>query len=257
MRHWHDRTGEGGSDWVQGEEDRSKLWAMTSADSSTRKDVGIAALAAAASGILGIAAVWLWLKRGLPFTGDVSQRASYLVRHHKCWSWGWVIAAFGAVMVVNLYRALAARWQERHLGTCRLAMVLATAGLGVDLSGIVLWMLVAPGLETGDLALVEKMAAALSLFVAKILYAAAGGLLTLAGWREMGKPLTVLSLGVWLSGFWVAGATVCSCGSAQFWSLGALVTLFILWSTLLGLHFTGILSTTRPESAGFISDPRD
>ena len=231
---------------------------MASEDSSTRKDVGIAALAAAAAGVLGIAAVWLWLKSGLPFEGDVSQRASYLVRHHKCWTWGWLVAAFGAVMVVNLYRALAGRWQNRGEASCRLAMILATAGLGVDLSGIALWVLVAPGLETGDLALVEKTAGALSLFVAKILYAAAGGLLTLAGWREMGKPLAALSLGVWLSGFWVAGATLCACGSAQFWSLGALVTLFIIWSTLLGLRFLGFIPAGRVDSAtGFAPDPRD
>jgi hypothetical protein len=128
----------------------------------------------------------------------------------------------------------------------------------VDLAGIALWMIVAPGQDAAGLGLVEKMAGAFSLFVAKILYSIAGVLLTLAGWKELSRGLIALGFGVWISGLWVAGATLCGCGSAQFWSLGALVILFIAWSTLLGLHFLGVRpGTDFPGDQKSILDPRD
>jgi hypothetical protein len=229
---------------------------MASTSVPRGNEIARAAFAAAAAGVLGLAAVQLWLRPGLPFDGaELSDRASYLVRHQKCWTWGWLLAGLGAVLVVNLYRVLAARWRSSCEGFCRLAILLATAGLGVDLAGIALWTIVAPGQDAAGLGLVEKMAGAFSLFVAKILYAAAGVLLTLAGWKELSRGLIALGFGVWLSGFWVAGATLCGCGSAQFWSLGALVVLFITWSILLGLRFLGM--PQGPESSSFVPDPRD
>jgi len=223
---------------------------------SKGKAIARAAFAAAAAGVLGLAAVQLWLRPGLPFGGsELTDRASYLLRHHKCWTWGWLLAGTGALLVVNLYRVLAARWRNSCEGFCRLAILLATAGLAVDLAGIALWMIVAPGQDAAGLGLVEKMAGAFSLFVAKILYSIAGVLLTLAGWKELSRGLIALGFGVWISGLWVAGATLCGCGSAQFWSLGALVILFIAWSTLLGLRFLGM--PRGPESSSFTPDPRD
>jgi hypothetical protein len=232
---------------------------MDASHSSVHKSIARAALLAAAAAILGVAGVAAWLREGLPFdSADVVQRVAYLSQHRRGWTWGWFLAALGAVLVVNLYRAMAAHWQNKAGAACRLAMILATAGLGVDLSGIALWILVAPGLGAEDLGLVERIASALSLFAAKILYAAAGGLLTLAGWREMGKPITALAVCVWLSGFWVAAATACRCASAQLWSLGTLVTLFALWSTLFGLRLLGVgPGKHREESPRFTSDPRD
>ncbi|MCI0410928.1 MAG: hypothetical protein L0191_20595 [Acidobacteria bacterium] len=226
---------------------------------SKEKAIARAAFAAAAAGVVGLAAVQLWLRPGLPFDGgELSDRVSYLARHQTCWTWGWLLAGLGAALVVNLYRVLAARFRSSCEGSCRLAMLLATAGLGVDLSGIALWLVVAPGQDAAGLGLVEKMAGALSLFAAKILYSAAGVLLTLAGWRELSRGLIALGFGVWLSGFWVAGATLCGCGSAQFWSLGALVVLFIAWSTLLGLHFLGIRpGSGASKDTASVLDPRD
>ncbi len=229
---------------------------MASTSVSRERGIARAAFAAAAAGVVGLAAVQLWLRPGLPFDGaELSDRASYLVRHHKCWTWGWLLAGLGAVLVVNLYRVLAARWRSTCEAFCRLAILLATAGLAVDLAGIALWMIVAPGQDAAGLGLVEKMAGAFSLFIAKILYSTAGVLLTLAGWRELSRGLIALGFGVWLSGFWVAGATLCGCGWAQFWSLGTLVVLFIAWSTLLGLRFLGM--PRSPESSSFTPDPRD
>jgi len=232
---------------------------MVSTADSREKGIARAAFAAAAAGVVGLAAVQLWLRPGLPFDGGkLSDRASYLARHQTCWTWGWLLAGLGAALVVNFYRVLAARWRSACEGSCRLAMLLATAGLGVDLSGIALWLVVAPGQDAAGLGLVEKMAGAFSLFAAKILYSTAGVLLTLAGWRELSRGLIALGFGVWISGLWVAGATLCGSGPGQFWSLGALVILFIAWSTLLGLHFLGIRpGTDFPGDPNSILDPRD
>jgi len=224
-------------------------------DNSRR--IAVAAFAAAGAGVVGLAGVQLCLRPGLPFDGvDLAQRAQYLERHGRCWSWGWMLAGIGALLVVNLYRVLAARWEGTCAGKCRMAMILATAGMGADFAGIALWMLVAPGLDAAGLSLVEKMAAALSLFAAKILYASAGVLLTLAGRREFPRPLFILSFGVWLAGLAVAIATARAAGSAQIWSLAALVVLFIAWSSLLGFHFLG-LEAGRAGVAVFHPDPRD
>jgi hypothetical protein len=232
---------------------------MDLAHSAIHRSMARAALLAAAAAILGSAGVAAWLREGLPFAGaDIARRVAYLSQHQRAWTWGWLLAAFGAVLVVNLYRAMATHWQNKAGTACRLAMILATAGLAVDLSGIAIWILVAPGLGAEDLGLVERIAGAMSLFAAKILYAGAGGLLTLAGWREMGKPLTALATGVWLAGFWVAAATGCRCASAQIWSLMTLVMLFVLWSALFGLRLLGIgPGKHRQESPQFTSDPRD
>ena len=232
---------------------------MEASHSADPKSIARAAILAAAAGVLGLAAVAAWLRGGLPFGGaDIARRAAYLSHHRQCWTWGWLIAAIGAILVVNLYRAMAAQWQDRAGPACRLATALAVTGLGVDLSGIALWIVVAPHLAPEDLGLVERIAGALSLFAAKLLYAAAGSLLTLAGRREMGKPLTALAAAVWLGGLCVAAATWLGSGPAQFWSLGALATLFIVWSTLLGLRFFGIgWVPSRAGDSGFTPDPRD
>jgi hypothetical protein len=223
---------------------------------STRA-IARAAFAAAILGALGLAAVAAWLRRGLPFEGaDLSERTAYLLKHSRCWTWGWLLCALGALSVVNLYRALAGRWRSACEEKCRFAMTLAAAGLAADLSGVAIWMIAAPGLDAEKLALVDKLALALSLFVAKILYSLAGVLLTWAGWRELPRGLALLALAVWLAGLTVAGKTACGCGSGLLWPLATLVILFIAWSFLLGLHYLRV-STGTGEQASFTPDPRD
>ena len=232
---------------------------MDLAGDPTEENGAKAAFAAAAAGVLGLAAVGVWLRGGLPFEGvDLSLRASYILRHKYCWTAGWLLAGVGAVLVVNLFFVLASRWQTRGRGKCRLAMILATAGLGADLSGLGLWIVVAPGLDAAGLGLVERIAGALSLFVAKILYSSAGVFLVLSGRKELSPSLLWLSFGVWLSGFWVAAATLCECRPAQLWGLGTLVILFVVWSALLGFHFLGIPRSAKATAGpSFTPDPRD
>jgi len=208
--------------------------------------------------LMGLLAVGAWLRPGLPFEGgDLSERASYLLRHSRCWTGGWLLCGFGALLVVNLYRVLAARWSGASEGKCGLAIILATAGLAADLSGVALWMIAAPGLGADQLKLVDKMALALSLFVAKILYSLAGMLLTFAGWRELPRGLGVLAFAVWLSGFYVAGKTACGCGPGLFWGLAVLAILFIAWSAALGVHYLRISPGRMGGEASFTPDPRD
>ncbi len=223
-------------------------------DSSSRS-IAAGAFASAAAGLAGAIAVKLWLMPGLPLGGnDVLKRAAYVVRHHKCWTWGWLLAALGAILVVNLYRLLAERWVLEGGSACRFALCLATTGLAIDLSGIAIWIVVAPGPGDGSFVIAEHIASALSLFAAKILYAAAGLLLTWAGRRELPAWLSGLALIVWLSGFAVAWFTVCRCERQQFTSLALLALTYITWATLLGLHFRN-----RPDSPdrSYAPDPRD
>ena len=222
----------------------------------SRSSIATGAFASAGAGLLGLIGVWLWLLRGLPLGGrDAAERAAHVLRHHRCWTWGWLLAGIGAILVVNLYRILAARW-EAGGGWCRFAMLLATAGLAVDLAGISLWIVAAPGQQGDSFLLVERMASALSLFAAKILYAGAGVLLTIAGRRELSRSLSGLAWLVWISGFAVAYFTLCHCERQQFYSLAVLAVSFIAWSALLGFHFLGPHTGADP-SRPFAPDPRD
>lgn len=222
----------------------------------SRASVATGALAAAAAGLAGAIGVVMWLMPGLPLGGkELVDRSAYVVKHHKCWTWGWLLAGIGAILVVNLYRILAARW-EAGGGWCRFAMLLATAGLAVDLAGISLWIVAAPGQQGDSFLLVERIASALSLFAAKILYAGAGVILTIAGRRELSGWLFGLAWLVWLSGFAVACFTLCSGARQQFASLAVLAVTFIAWSALLGFHFLSPRTGADP-SRPFAPDPRD
>jgi hypothetical protein len=223
---------------------------------SSSRSVAAGAFVASGAALLGAIAVVLWLLRGLPLGGgNAAERAEYVVRHHRCWSWGWLLAGLGAILVVNLYRILAARW-EAGGGWCRFAMLLATAGLAVDLAGISLWIVVSPGQQGDSFLLVERLASALSLFAAKILYAGAGVMLTIAGRRELPGWLAGLAWVVWLSGLAVATFTLCACERQQFYSLGILAVSFIAWAALLGFHFLG-QRAAADSSRPFAPDPRD
>ena len=225
---------------------------------TSRSSVAAGAFASAAAGLAGAIGVVMWLMPGLPLGGkEVLWRAGYVVRHHKCWTWGWLLAALGAILVVNLYRLLASRWEAAGGGLCRFALLLATAGLAVDLSGIAIWLVVAPGPERSSFPMAEALASALSLFAAKILYAAAGLLLTWAGRRELPGWLSGLALVVWISGFAVAYFTFCNCERQQLYSLGLLAVTYIAWATLLGFHFRGLSSTPDPSGRSYSPDPRD
>lgn len=214
------------------------------------------AFASAAAGLAGAIAVKLWLMPGLPLgDNDLLKRASYVVRHHKCWTWGWLLAALGAILVVNLYRLLAERWILEGGGACRFALCLGTAGLAVDLAGIAIWVVVAPEPGDGNFVTVERIASALSLFAAKILYAAAGLLLTWAGRHELPRWLSGLALVVWLSGLAVAYFTLCACDRQQSYSLALLALTYITWATLIGFHFRKPVREWPPRS--YHPDPRD
>ncbi|HEU5179536.1 MAG TPA: hypothetical protein VFW45_01990 [Candidatus Polarisedimenticolia bacterium] len=224
-------------------------------DSSSRS-VAVGAFASAISGLAGAIAVKVWLVPGLPLGGnDVLKRASYVVRHHKCWTWGWLLAALGAILVVNLYRLLAERWILEGGSACRFALCLGTAGLAIDLAGIAIWIVVAPGPGEGGFEIAEHIASALSLFAAKILYAAAGLMLTWAGRRELPGLLSGLALIVWLCGFAVASFTLCACDRPQFYSLALLALTYIAWATLIGFHFRKPVREWPPRS--YHPDPRD
>jgi hypothetical protein len=224
---------------------------------SSSRSVAAGAFAAAGTALLGAIGVVVWLLPGLPLGGkELVDRAAYVVKHHKCWTWGWLLAALGAVLVVNLYRLLAERWVLEGGGPCRFALCLATTGLAVDLAGIAIWIVAAPGPD-GSFAIAERIASALSLFAAKILYAAAGLLLTWTGRRELPGLLSGLALVVWLSGFAVAYFTLCSCERQQLYSLGLLAVSFIVWATLLGLHFRDPRLERDPSGRSYAPDPRD
>ena len=109
---------------------------MASPMDSKEKGIARAAFAAAVVGVLGLIGVQLWLRPGLPFDGvELSQRASYLERHHKCWTWGWLLAGAGALLVVNLYRVLATRWRSSCEGYCRMVCC-SRPQASSDLAGI-------------------------------------------------------------------------------------------------------------------------
>lgn len=232
---------------------------MNSPDETSTRQGAVGALLAAGTGAIAGAGVILRLRPGIPFLGlDSAGRMKYLVDHQRGWTGGWILVGTAALALVNFYLALAWRWRDRSPQLCRLAGILSGAGLAADLAGISLWMLVAPGRDGAEFDLTERIAVALIFFLAKILYALSGILITSAGAHEWPRWLVGLSIPVWISGAALAAATLRGGASAQASALYSLAGFYILWSSLVGGWFLRrVVPPPEPAAPGFVPDPRD
>lgn len=202
---------------------------------SPSRRAAIAAYSAAALNLAAALALLFWLRPGLPVEGSsAAERSFYLESHRGAWWAGWLLWHAAAIALLALYVALADLWRSAAPLLCGLAPLLAAAGLAADLSAEALYMGLAPGLAASSLALLETTAGVLTGYLGNGLYSLTGMLLTIAGARELPRPLVVVGAFVWAAGFALSAATLLHSPRAQCWSTAVLMPLFVVWSALVG-----------------------
>ena len=160
-----------------------------------------------------------------PGTGvnPLADRMGYLASHPPGWVAGWCVWGLCALVLVGFLGALSARSRERQEGAVRgLAVSLAAAGAGVDLTCDTLWITVIHDVAaSGQVQLfvaLERMLGAAGVVVANGLYTVAVLLvaLTLREGRPQGYATFAFGMLMVASGFtgdphhleWVTGPTI-------------------------------------------------
>jgi hypothetical protein len=208
-------------------------------DVPPRSARNLAVLAALANAIAGALTLSV-LRRGLP-PQDLVSRATFIASHAVLWRVGWLAWNAAAISLLGLFLALAARWARRAPVLCGLAIVLATAGLGADLSAEAL-LAGFTSATLSHLSLVQAEGLLLTGFAANGLYTIAGILLTVAGRRELPAGVLALAGVVWVTGLWLSAATLLGATTGEILSTGILVASFVLWAALLARWFGSLAS---------------
>ncbi|HLH22267.1 MAG TPA: hypothetical protein VK066_07075 [Chloroflexota bacterium] len=194
-----------------------------------------AAFAAAGVHVLAAGAMLVALEPGLPVAGSaLAARMAHVSERTAVWWLGWLVWHAADFALLAFYVALAARWGRWAPIRCRLALLLAGAGLADDLGAQVVYMAVAPRLGPEAFVVAEAVAGVLTGYVANGLYTVAGLLLVWAGARELPCYLVALSLPVWAAGFGLSAASLVGSPDGQFWSVAVLMPAFIGWTLLMG-----------------------
>src|SRR5687767_7081918 len=168
-----------------------------------RRDAQVAWLAAATH-VVGAAAMLFLLRRGLPGFPE-EERLAYMAAHRFAWLGGWLIWQVAAVSVVAFYGVLAMRFRGVLSVT---AMCLAAAAIAIDFTCESRYMGVLPELRGEAFALLDRELEVQIGYAANGLYTLAFVLLVVAGWRVLPKMALVLSGPVVGSGIALALASL-------------------------------------------------
>jgi len=192
---------------------------------------------AVVTGVVNLAAglvMLVFIRSGVPAgQGDLDERLSYVAGNGSVWRASWFVWNLAAIALIALYVVLALRWRERAPVLCRVAVVLAAAGLAADVGAETLLMVVSPGAERATFELVESIAFALTGYLGNGLYTVAGILLTIAGRAVLPRPVLVVAWIAWIAGLALSAATLVGSESGQFASTAVLMPVFVLWTFLL------------------------
>src|SRR3954454_3552382 len=135
------------------------------------RSAALTAYVAAGVHVVAAAAMLLALQPGLPVAGSVlATRLAYVSAHMTAWCLGWLVWHAADFTLLPLYLALAAHWKRWAPLRCGLVLLLAAAGLAVDLGAQAVYMGVAPRLGPEPFAVAEQVAGVLTGYVANGLY---------------------------------------------------------------------------------------
>jgi hypothetical protein len=194
-----------------------------------------AAFVAAGVHVLAAAAMHGALQPGLPVAGSaLADRMAYVSQHSAAWSLGWLAWHAADLTLLAFYVALAGRWGRQAPVRCGLALLLAGAGVAVDLGAQAIYMGVAPRLGPEAFVVAEAVTGVLTGYVGNGLYTVAGILLVWAGAAELPAYLVALSLPVWAAGLGLSAASLAHAPGGQFWSVALLMPAFVIWTLLMG-----------------------
>ena len=207
-----------------------------------------AAYAAAVLNLIAPLATLTLLRSGMPLPGNtLADRMAYVSSHTGAWRAGWLVWHAAAIALLVFYLALALRWWTRAPLRCGLALLCAGAGMAVDLGAQAVYIGVAPALEGGAYAVVERAAIVLTGYFGNGMYTLAGVLLVWAGATELPRRLVLLSAPVWAAGAALSAASLLDSATGQFWSTAVLLPALALWSVLTGRWLAGERRATSDE----------
>jgi len=190
---------------------------------------------AAATNLVASAAMFLWLRPGLPVPhSSTSTRIGYIAEHAPAWTAGWLLWHAAALSLLALFAGLAVLWWRKGPIRCTLAMACAAAGLGADLLAETIYIGVIPGVDPEQFLVAEKIAGLLTGYLGNGLYTLAGILVTWTGASLLPRPLVALGCAVWVSASALSLCTIAGFAAGQLWTTAILMPLFIIWSCLVG-----------------------
>jgi hypothetical protein len=197
--------------------------------------VSRAAYAAAVLNLVAPLATLTLLRPGMPLPGStLTARMAYVSSHTGAWRAGWLVWHAAAIALLLFYLALALRWWTHAPLRCGLALLCAGAGMAVDLGAQAVYIGLAPSLDGGAYAMVERAAIVLTGYFGNGMYTLAGILLVWAGAAELSRPLALLSAPVWAAGVALSAASLLDSATGQFWSTAVLMPALALWSVFTG-----------------------
>jgi hypothetical protein len=186
---------------------------------------------AAATHVVGAAAMLFLLRRGLPGFPE-EERLAYMAAHRLAWLGGWLIWQVAAVSVVAFYGVLALRFRGVLSMT---AMCAAAAAIAIDFTCESRYMGVLPQLRGEAFALLDRELEVQIGYAANGLYTLAFVLLVVAGWRVLPKTALALAGPVAASGFALALASLQGNARLETITSALLFPLFTLWIIVVGL----------------------
>jgi hypothetical protein len=180
----------------------------------------IPAVAWICSGVNALAAVVLalLLAGGTEAETDPATRAQYVAQHLAVWRVGWALWICAAISLVTFYNC----WASRLPRVARLAVLVATAGMVMDVSAETIYMAWIPAASVTESIHLHAVARNLTGLGANGLYTVAGIWLTLLT-ANLGGAVRVL---LWAA--WAAGAGL---------SAGALLAFPLLMGVASGVLF--------------------
>jgi hypothetical protein len=187
--------------------------------------------------LLGLVLALVGMRPGSP-AFDLETRRAYLAAFPLAWSLGWGTWMLCALLQIAFYAVLARHFPE-HPDVARLAVMLACAGMAIDLSCDTIFLAVLPHFAAGGpenvpvfLAL-EKLTDSVSLVVANSLYVFACFLLTMCLRDRVRRAPLVIAAG---GGVLVFGLLLSAAGFTGSWlaelATGPTIVCYCAWVLL-------------------------
>jgi hypothetical protein len=195
----------------------------------------LAFVAAAANAVASLVMV-LVLRPGLPGFGTTdADRLSYIQTHVVEWRLGWLSWNAAAITLLSFFVALSQCAKSDAPLVARVALLCATAGLAADLAAEALIMGLQPTATAQLFPVLERATLLLTGYLGNGLYSVCGGLLTWSLRAMLPRRLVLLAVPLWGAGLILSMVTMLDWIAGEIVVTGIVMTLFVLWTLLVGM----------------------
>ena len=188
------------------------------------------------------------LNRGLQTNIDLSDRIQFIAHNQSIWAFGWFTCTMASLATFYFFFCLNNAHQTEDgkiYGLLKLALLLATAGIALDLSAQIIEMIVLPDLANrilistaseytsavGQFLAMDRVAIGLTGYAANGFYTIAT-LLTCWSTRNFyPKIITITALAVGITGLVLSYFSLINYTNGLFWSNAILMPCLLLWQS--------------------------